>query len=429
MFRKQYISEAKKLIGKEVIVAGWVHELRDIGKIKFLVLRDKTGLIQIIVKKGLVPDSVLENFKFNREDVVSIVGTLQENKIAPGGVEIIPKEITLLGSIEKKLPVDPSDAVHSDLDTRLDYRYIDLRRKVPHAIFSIKSQIASAFREKARDLGCQEIHPTSLTGAATEGGAEVFPVLYFDRKAFLAQSPQLYKQLAVVGGLDKVFMTTPVFRAEKHSTTTHLNEIIQMDVEIGFATHLDAMNYLETIFLHILNKTSEMKEELSILNVDLKIPTKLKQYKYDEIIDLLKENNFSIEWGEDLSKEAEKKLDSILDEEAYFIYEWPTITRAFYSMPKKGRDDVCEAFDLMYKGLEISSGAQRIHVPELLEEQLRRRGLDPANFEFYVNAFRYGSPPHAGWSIGLERLTQTITNQSNIRECMLFPRDRHRLHP
>lgn len=429
MLRKQYIEEAKKLEGKEVEVAGWVHEFRNIGKIRFILLRDRTGMIQITAKKGMVPDEVLDNFQFNREDVVHVIGKVKENKIAPDGLEIIPEKVEILGKVEKKLPVDPSDVVSSDLDTRLDFRYIDLRRKVPSAIFSVKSQIAEAFREKARKLDFQEIHPTSLTGAATEGGTEVFPVLYFDRKAFLAQSPQLYKQLAIVGGIDKVFMTTPVFRAEKHATTSHLNEIIQMDVEFGFADHQDAMDVLEEIFLYILKTVSKMKEELSTLKVELKVPKKLNRYTYDHVVDLLKKNNFQIEWGEDLSKEAEKKLDGILKEEAYFIYEWPTESRAFYSMPIEGNEKICKAFDLVYKGLEIASGAQRIHVPELLEKQIKKRGLDPADFEFYINAFRVGSPPHAGWSIGLERLTQTITNQSNIRECMLFPRDRHRLHP
>lgn len=429
MFRKQYIEEAKKLKGKEVYVAGWVHEFRNIGKVRFIVLRDRTGLLQITAKKGLVSDELLEKFQFNREDVVSVKGKLTENKIAPDGVEVIPEKVELLSSVEKKLPVDPSDVVPSDLDTRLDYRYIDLRRKNPSAIFSIKSRIAQAFREKARELGCQEIHPTSLTGAATEGGTEVFPVLYFDTKAYLAQSPQLYKQLAIVGGMDKVFMTTPVFRAEKHATTTHLNEIIQMDVEIGFADHMDAMEYLEKIFLYILKRTNELNEELNTLKLELEVPKKVGMYSYDKVIELLKESKFAIEWGEDLSKEAEKKLDELIKEDAYFIYEWPTEIRAFYSMPKKGKEEICHAFDLMYKGLEISSGAQRIHIPSLLEEQLRKRNLDPADFEFYINAFRVGAPPHAGWSIGLERITQKITNQSNIRECMLFPRDRHRLHP
>jgi len=429
MFRKQYISEAVDNIGKEITVAGWVHEFRDIGKVKFIVLRDKSGFIQIIAKKGVVSSELLDSFKFNREDVISISGTVVENKVAPKGIEIIPSEVTLLGKVEIKLPVDPSDVVPSDLDTRLDYRYVDLRRKVPSAIFLIKSRIANLFRNKVRDLGFEEINPTSITGAATEGGTDVFPIKYFDKTAYLVQSPQLYKQFAIIGGMDKVFMTTPVFRAEKHATTTHLNEIIQMDVEMSFADHLDAMKTLETVFSHIVNSVSDMEDELSIVGSSILKINEIKRYTYDKVVELLNENNYKIKWGEDLSKEAEKKLDVILSEDAYIIYDWPTEVRAFYSMPNKERPEICNAFDLMYKGLEISSGAQRIHIPSMLEEQLTKRGLNKSDFKFYIDAFRVGAPPHAGWSIGLERITQKLTNQSNIRECMLFPRDRFRLNP
>ena len=427
MFRNEYINEAKLKKGK-VSVAGWVHEFRDIGKIKFALLRDRTGLIQVTVKKGIVPDEVLDAFQFNREDVIAIEGEIKENKIAPDGVELIPSKLTILSKVEKKLPVDPSDAVPSDLDTRLDYRYIDLRRKDPTAIFSLKSKIAAAFREKTAELGYHEIHPTSIVCAATEGGTEVFPIQYFEQTAYLAQSPQLYKQLAVIGGMDKVFMTIPVFRAEKHATSSHLNEIIQMDIELGFADHNDAMDILEKVFLHILKKVKN-SDELKTLKIDLEVPKEIPKYTYDDVIKKLQKTGFKIKWGEDLSKEAELELDKLIKEDAYFIYEWPTESRAFYSMPKEDNPKVCNAFDLVYKGLEIASGAQRIHIPELLETQLKNRGLDPNDFEFYINAFRYGAPPHAGWSIGLERLTQKITNQSNIRECMLFPRDRNRIHP
>ncbi len=429
MFRKQYVEEAKKKKGEKVELAGWVHEFRNLGKVRFILLRDRTGMIQVTVKKGLVPDEILDKFEFNREDVVQVIGLVKENKIAPDGLEIIPEKLEILNKVERKLPVDPSDAVPSDLDTRLDYRYIDLRRKIPSAIFSLKSVVSNSFREKCLSLDFEEIHPTSITGAATEGGTEVFSIDYFERKAYLAQSPQLYKQLAVIGGMDKVFMTVPVFRAEKHATTSHLNEIIQMDVEIGFADHNDAMDLLEEVFIYILTQASKMEKELSTLGVKLEIPKKIKRYSYDEVVKLLNENNFKLKWGEDLSKEAEKKLEEILQEDAYFIHEWPTPVRAFYSMPKEGKEEVCNAFDLMYKGLEMASGAQRIHLAALLEEQLKKRGMDLADFEFYINAFRMGAPPHAGWSIGLERITQKITNQSNIRECMLFPRDRMRVHP
>jgi aspartyl-tRNA synthetase len=281
------------------------------------------------------------------------------------------------------------------------------------------------------ELGFAEIHPSCITGAATEGGADVFQIQYFETPAYLVQSPQLYKQLAVIGGFDKVFITMPVFRAEKHNTTTHLNEIIQMDIEMGFADHMDAMKVLEDVILSMLRKVKEgAKDELHLLNGgEVAVPEKLNYYKYGDLVEKLNKHDHAMEWGEDFSKEAEKKLSGILNDELYFIYDWPTKIRAFYSMPQEENEEVCNAFDLVYRGLEIASGAQRIHIASKIEDQLSKRGIDPYKFEFYLNAFRMGAPPHAGWSIGLERLTMLVCNQENIREAMMFPRDRVRLYP
>ena len=423
-----YIVQAKQSKGT-VHVAGWVHEVRDLGKLKFLLLRDRTGLLQITIKKGKAPEQLLA-LNFHREEVLAITGKIAHNKIAPDGVELIPEKIEVLATVEKKLPVDPSDMVPAEVEVRLDHRYLDLRRKKIQSIFSIKSTLANAFRQVLLSKQFVEIHPTCITGAATEGGTDVFPLQYFENQAFLVQSPQLYKQLCVIGGLDQVFMTVPVFRAEKHNTTSHLNEIIQMDVEMGFANHFDVMEILGDTVLHMLKKTKEERgEELKILDAEINLPKKIPQYTYSELVDQLKEKGFPMEWGEDFSKEAEKKLAEIVGEELFFIYDWPTAVRAFYSMPDSKNEEICHAFDLVYRGLEIASGAQRIHQVDILEKQLKKRGLDPYSFEFYLNAFRLGAPPHAGWSIGLERLTMKVCNLPNIREAMLFPRDRTRLHP
>ncbi len=430
MYRTHYISEAKKLIGKQTKIAGWVHDFRDLGKMKFVLLRDRTGIVQVLLKKGLVSDELLASVSPNKEDVVCFEGECKTSKMAPDGVEFIPTSFEMLNKVDGKLPVDPTDAVPSELDTRIDNRFIDLRRKKIAAIFQIKSIIANAFREKLLELGFIEIQPTCITGAATEGGTDVFPIQYFENKAYLVQSPQLYKQLAVIGGQDRVFMTVPVFRAEKHNTTSHLNEITQMDIEMGFADHVDAMHALEAVFVHILSKVKEQgASELKTLGVDITVPTVIPMHKYEDLVKKLNNAGFTMNIGEDFTKEAEKKLEELLGEEIYFVYDWPTKVRAFYSMPKQENAEFCNAFDLIYKGLEISSGAQRIHKPEIIEEQLKKRGLDPYSFQFYINAFRFGAPPHAGWSICLERLTQKICGLDNIREAMLFPRDRMRLNP
>jgi len=430
MYRSHYIKDAKKSSGKKVKIAGWVHDVRDLGKLKFVLVRDVTGILQVTMKKGAVDENLLKSVDVNKEDVVAFEGELKENKIAPDGVELVPSSFEQLNKVGKKLPVDPTGHVPSELDTRLDYRYIDLRREDISLIFRAKSVCARAFREKLKELEFIEIHPSAISGAATEGGADVFPIQYFENKAFLVQSPQLYKQLAVIGGFDRVTMTVPVFRAEKHNTTSHLNEITQMDVEMGFADHHDAMDVLEKVTVHILQRVKEeLGDEIAEKWDEVVVPKKVPRYSYSDLVDKLGKNGFEIKHGWDFTREAEQKLHEILKDELYFIYDWPTEIRAFYSMPDEKDEEICHAFDLMYRGLEVSSGAKRIHIPEILEKQLKKRGLDPYNFEFYINAFRMGAPPHAGWSIGLERLVMKLCGQENIRECMLFPRDRTRLMP
>ncbi|MBU0533110.1 hypothetical protein KKB44_06475 [Candidatus Micrarchaeota archaeon] len=291
MDRTHYIKDAIK---GNVEIAGWVHDFRDLGKLKFVLVRDITGIMQVTMKKGVVDDRLLEQVNVNKEDVVSFEGEIKENKIAPGGRELIPAKFKHLNKVERKLPVDPTGHVDSELDTRLDYRYIDLRRKEVSLIFKTKSICAHAFREKLRELGFIEIHPSAITGTATEGGADVFPIQYFENKAYLVQSPQLYKQLAVIGGFDKVSMTVPVFRAEKHNTTSHLNEVTQMDIEMGFADHNDAMDVLEQVSLHMLKLAKEeVGDEIAeVFKHEVVIPKKIPKYKYSELIEKLGKNGF-----------------------------------------------------------------------------------------------------------------------------------------
>lgn len=431
MDRTHYIADAKKLEGKKAKIAGWVHDVRDLGKLKFVHVRDRSGIMQVTMKKGIVDDKLLESVEVNKEDVVCFEGKIKDNKVAPDGVEMIPDGFELLNKVTRKLPVDPSGHVPSDLDTRLDYRYIDLRKKDISTIFKIKSDMITTFREHlVSEEKFMEVQPSAITGAATEGGTEVFPVEYFETKAYLVQSPQLYKQLAVIGGLDRVMITMPVFRAEKHSTTSHLNEITQMDIEMGFADHLDVMDILEKTTLKMLgNVKKKFGNDFKEFGKELVVPKKVPRYTYTELVDKLNSEKFEIKFGDDFSREAEKKITEILGDELYFIYDWPTSVRAFYSMPDEKNEEICHAFDLVYRGLEIASGAKRIHLVDVLEKQLKKRGMEPSDFEFYLNAFRMGAPPHSGWSIGLERFVMKICNQDNIREAMLFPRDRMRLAP
>lgn len=428
---RSYIKDiTPSMDGKETELKGWVHETRDHGKIRFLILRDSTGTIQVTAKKGVVEDSVFDGMHQPKETVIALKGTVKAEKQAPGGVEITPARIDVLNPVSLLLPVDPTDRLVSELDVRLDNRHIDLRRRKVRAIFSIQSQILKAFREKVYELGFEEIIPPSLIAAASEGGTEVFPVVYFDKEAFLSQSPQLYKQLAVIGGMERVFMTPQYFRAEKHHTTAHLNEVTAMDVEIGFADHKVAMALLSDIFLHLLSSVRKnCQPQLESLGVDLAVPDKLNIYTYSEAVDLLNKHDMKFEWGADFGRDEERKLYEAIGEEAYIISEYPTAVRAFYSMPNAENPRICNSYDLMYRGIEMASGAQRIHIPDLLIQQIKSKGMNPDSFKFYVDAFRSGAPPHAGWAIGVQRLTMAITRQNNIRECTMFPRDMHRLTP
>ncbi len=429
MLKTDYIKDAKLKIGNEVEIAGWVHKFIDMGKLKFIFIRDRSGQIQVIAKKGVVSDGLMAKIIANKEYVVHIKGIVKENIKAPDGVELIPSHYEILNSVDEKLPVDPTDEVLSDLETRLEYRYLDLRRRKINTIFELKSIIINAYRRKLIEMGFVEIHPPVIIMAASEGGTDIFELKYFEHKAYLAQSPQLYKQIAVIGGLDKVFITMPIFRAEKHNTSTHLNEITMLDAEIGFANDHDAMDVLETVFIEMLRAVSSKPELLAVCGAEVKVPQKIKRITYTEIIDMLKKNGEQIEWGHDFSKEQEKKIFAFVGEEAFFIYEYPTSIRAFYSMPNKNNPTICNSFDLMYRGLEISSGAQRIHKIDVLEHALKSRNLNPQDFKFYTDAFRFGAPPHAGFGLGLERITMKICNLNNIREASLFPRDRTRLYP
>jgi len=430
MYRTHYVSDASRMIGEEVALAGWVHEVRDLGRLKFVQLRDRTGIMQVTAKQGREPDSVLAAMSLPKETVVSVRGKVVASKIAEAGCELVPSSFAVLNEITTKVPFEVTGKVPADLDVRLDFRYVDLRQKATAAVFRIRSELAHGFREKARLEGFIELHPPTIVEAATEGGADVFRVQYFEKEAYLVQSPQLYKQLAIIGGMDKVFMTVPVFRAEKHNTLTHLNEALQMDIEAGFITPEQAIDYLEGFTIHCLRRVAQnCKEELDILGRQLAVPEKIPRHTYTELVEKLNEAGTAFNWGDDFSRETEARLADILGYSTYFITKWPAAIRAFYSQPSDEDPKICNAYDLNYEGLEISSGAQRVHKPDVLVAQLKSRGLNPSDFEFYVNAFRVGAPPHCGWSIGLDRLTMKVCGLHNIREAVLFPRDRVRVKP
>ena len=412
-------------------VNGWVEEIRNLGGIKFIKLHTPSGDIQITLPRKKVSRKIFDLVdKITRQSSISVEGDVRKNKEAPGGREIIPKKIEILGLAETPLPLDPSGKTQAELETRLNWRFLDLRNDKTLSIFKVQNDILRTFREFLRNEGFIEIQPPSIIASASEGGADLFPIPYFEKKAFLAQSPQLYKQMCAIS-LGKVFTVVPVWRAEKFNKPTHLNEIRQMDVEMAFIdSEEDVMEVLERLFIHILKSVKKnCKEELKILKRKISIPKiPLRRISYTQAVEALKKRGERIEWGDDFSKLQEEKLSEIFGD-AFFLKGWPTQAKTFYTMPYEDNPKICHAFDLIHNGLEIASGTQRIHDPDLLMKQIKRFGLNPKNFEYYVNCFKYGAPPHAGWSIGLERITMTITGMKNIRECCMFPRDRNRLTP
>ena len=438
MYRTHYSSQiTEELNGKKVKVAGWVHEVRDLGGIKFVWLRDREGIVQITAPKKKVNEEIFLIIpKLNSEDVVAVEGVVNFTPKAKLGFEIIPEKIEILAKAESPLPLDPTGKVKAELDTRLDNRFIDLRKPEVMAIFKIRSNVFKAIREFFYQEGFVEIHTPKIIVTATEGGTELFPMKYFERDAFLAQSPQLYKQIMMASGLDRVFEIAPIFRAEEHNTTRHLNEAWSIDAEMAFIENEDeVMQILERLIAYTINYVREHNEkELKILDFELEEPKlPFRRITYTQALKILKDLGKEIPWGEDIDTEGEKLLGRYIketyDEDLYFIYQYPSEAKPFYIMKYDERPEISRAFDLEYRGVEITSGGQREHRYEKLKEQIAEKGLNVESFEFYLKAFRYGMPPHGGFGLGAERLLKQMLNLKNIREVILFPRDRRRLEP
>jgi nondiscriminating aspartyl-tRNA synthetase len=422
---RTYIKDAFKKNGK-VELFGWVHDTRDLSKIRFLVLKDITGRIQCIGLKAKTSGDVFESMNsVTRESVVRLVGEVKDSKQAPGGKEVLINELEVISEAAQPLPIDVSDHSKTELPKRLDYRFLDLHRQKTQAIFKIESTMMQAYREfMVKESAIEAVFP-SIIGSSSEGGTELFKLKYFEKEAYLSQSCQLYKQMLACS-MEKVFAIFCVWRAEKHNTIQHLNEARQLDYEEGFADEFKVMDVLARCVQYIVKEISEKrKEELKLLDVKLKIP-KVKYMTFSEVSKLMKTKKVHV-GKDDLSKDAEKKLGELYPDTIVFVHDWPIVGKPFYIMPKgKG---LSGGFDAIYNGVEISSGGQRVHIPDILEKRLKEKGLNPKDFKAYIDSFRYGAPPHAGWGIGLERLMTQVLGIKNIREVTLFPRDRDRLSP
>ena len=424
-------------VGQTVVLMGWVHILRDKGKIKFLVLRDEGGVVQVTIPQKRVSPEVFETSgQLKPETVVAVTGEVVEARQSKTGVEVIPSAIKILNTAEP-LPIDVVEGkVSIELDTRLNHRILDLRKPRVNAIFRVQHSLVRYAREFLENRGFVEIHTPKIVAEATEGGANLFEVQYFERKAFLAQSPQFYKQLMLLAGFGRVFEIAPVFRAEKHNTRRHINEYISFDFEMAWISGVeDVMRMEEEMLQYTFKKTLEtMPAELELLDVQLEVPkTPFPRVKYVDVIDMLNAEGKEISIHEDLDPESERMLAEIFPEKfgtnLVFITHYPLELRPAYTMPSLTEEGMSESFDLTYKGMEITTGGQRIHIYDLLVERFKAKGFNPDHFRFYLDPFRYGAPPHGGLGLGVERLTMQLLGLENIREAALLPRDRDRLTP
>lgn len=429
--RTHYSSEIKpELDGKEVLVLGWIKDIRDLGAIRFIILQDREGTVQITLVRKKVSKEVLEKTdNLQRQYSIGVKGVVKKTEMTARGVEIIPNEIRVLGMAQHPLPLDITGKTPADIDVRLDARVLDLSLEENRAVFRVQHIALSAIRKFLSERGFLEVHTPRIIASATEGGAALFPVKYYDRQAFLAQSPQLYKEQLVIC-FDKVFEIGSFFRAEESHTRRHTSEFVSIDIEQAFVTSEDVMCLLEEVIQNVCKSVKEnCKAELEILGHKVEVPKlPFKRFTYDEVIKELAKEGVKVPWGEDISTPAFRKFGK-LHPYFYFITEWPTKAKAFYIKPLEKNPELSYGFDLMWSWIELASGGSRCDSKEMLITRLKAQGLNPETFKFHLQAFDYGMPPHAGWATGLERLTMMLTGKKNIREVVLFPRDRYRLTP
>ena len=419
--------------GTTIILEGAVHSIRDMGEIAFVILRKREGLIQTVWEEGKTD---MELSEIREGDYIHVTGQIKDEERAPHGKEVRLSTIRHLSHVSCPLPL-PIDKwkLNTSLEAKLDCRSLSLRNIRERARFRIQEGIVRGFRDFLYEQGFTEIHTPKIGAKSAEGGANMFRLSYFHRPAVLQQSPQLYKQM-MVGVFDRVFETGPVFRAEKHNTRRHLNEYTSLDFEMGYIHSFLDICAMETGFLqytmNLLEK--EYNKELKLLNITLPDVEKIPYVRFDEAKRLVSEKyNRKIRNPFDLEPEEEELIGKYFKEEYnadfVFVTHYPSKKRPFYAMDDPEDTRYTLSFDLLYHGLEITTGGQRIHDLSMLEEKIQEKGMTEEGLEQYLDAFRFGMPPHGGLGIGLERLTMQLLGEDNVREACLFPRDMSRLEP
>lgn len=438
--KKVYIEDLPKLIGHQIRIAGWVHKIRDQKKVQFLILRDRTGLVQTVIDKNS------ENNEMNsiissltRESVLEVEGELIENPIVKlGGIELKIANIKILSNADETFPIDPFTKENiPQLEKRMDWRWLDLRTPRNFCIFEIQTILEMEMRNFFINQKFIEIHTPKLMGTASESGSELFKLDYFGKEAYLAQSPQFYKQMAISSGFDKVFEIGPVFRANPSFTTRHDTEFTSIDVEIGFIeNHEDVMNFEERWIQYFMKKLKKKFEDKvkELFGVEIIIPSiPFPRIKLEEVIGIIESMGYILNKKGDLDPQAERLLSKYVKEkynhEFVFVTDFPVSVRPFYHMQHENDPDLTKSFDLLYKGLEITTGAQREHRYHVLVKQAKERGLNLGPLTDYLNFFKYGCPPHGGYGFGLTRFLIKLLNLPTVKDATFVPRDPKRLNP
>jgi nondiscriminating aspartyl-tRNA synthetase len=413
------------LVGQQVRVGGWIEDIRDIGKLAFVTIRDVTGLCQVIVTGGNLQSAL----QAARQSAVTVTGIVQESKARDFLVELKVSEFTVLTEALHPLPIDPTGRVESAIDKRLDARALDLRNPRVAAIFRLRSAGLKIIRDALTSQGFIEVTTPKIIGSASEGGANLFAFDYFGkRKAYLAQSPQLYKEQLMVG-LDRVFEIGPYFRAENSHTVRHLSEFTSIDIEAAFLDYEDVMDILEKVVRKVATELHE-KHRADLQAADSKelSVSKIDRLTYEQCLEELAKDGEKLQFGDDLSDSALRRLGE-LHPGFYFIMDWPLKLKPFYIHGKEGNPQLSKSFDLQYSYLELASGGRRLHDPTTLRSRLLEQGLNPASFEDHLKVFDWGMPPHSGWGLGYDRLMMVLTASQNVRDVVLYPRDTERLTP
>ena len=411
--------------GQEVILGGWIEDFRKLGKMTFLTVRDVTGITQVIVKE----DASKELEGLTRQSVIRVKGTIQETKARDFDYEVKAEKIDILANAVHPLPIDPIGRLESNIDNRLNARALDMRNQKTASIFKLRHHVLASIRKTLSEKKFIEINTPKLIGSATEGGANLFSLEYFGKEAYLAQSPQLYKEQMTIG-LERVFEIASFYRAEKSHTGRHLSEFTSVDIEAAFMDYTDVMDVLESLVLEVYQYTSKnCKKEQQAIGTEIKIPSlPFERITYSQVLEELKEHGEKLEFGDDLL-DSHLRIVGKKHQGFYFIVDWPMKLKPFYIHEKDEDPKLSRSFDLQYGYLELSSGGTRLHDAEKLKSRLKEQGLDPSKFTNHLQAFDWGMPPHAGWGLGLERLMTTLIGIDNVREVVLYPRDPDRLTP